>query len=585
MPSPVTIPRSRRCGRGGRIVLLALSICILTMSSAMSATSDNGRQACTGVAAEDALGLITSDTAELRSESGHPEPGETTCVWSAHQPGLTADAPPIGRLALTLYVFANADRAKAQMRRLADGAQPPSLVRTADTDDQTIRSNPDGVIARHGARIAVLDAGDARDNARQRAGWVYRLEAFALQAAGAQVQGPVNDRATSAVCDLVAPERVLPLLTLTTSTLKRFSTPADDGKRCSFSVQDASGKIAGWVTNKGSIRFTREDLGTNAAALARQHQDWPFFPPSKLVTTSDPTDRVVANPDHPEEVEAVHGPYLISLDITDVTPEARAHPSWAYRVQRTALEAAGATLAARPDLPPDPVVAGPPPPPEPVVWQPLMRAAPASHVVMDPPLRASAFLARWRFLVLPAFIVLPILLKALGFVRFVWHIPVFVLFAVGNIIFGTEVNTLLIYQFGAAGRATITGSYPTSTQYNNHNVRGYNVLIRTADRQVVETSFEDDDFNVYPPRNRVTYPDQGDEFSVRYVQSWPQEFIIIADDDSPWARGLQCGRLRRDVIQAATKRDFAPDSADYRKAYADALAAARAEGCTVHSEE
>ena len=583
MPGLATIPRLRRSGV--RFVLVALISGGLAAPMAALAAGDNRQQACATVAAEDALHLITSDNAEIRSEPGHPEPGETTCAWSAHQPGLTADAPPIGRLTLALYVFANADKAKAQMRRLADGVQPPALVRTADADDQIIRPDPDGVIARHGSAVAVVDAGGARDNARFRAGWVYRLEALALQAAGAQVQGPVDDRATAAVCDLVAPERVLPLLTLTRSTLRRLSSPADDGKRCSFSVKDASGRIGGWVTNSGDAQFTREDLGTNAAALARQHRDWPFFPPSTQVTTADATDRVVANPEHPEEVEAVHGPYLITLYLTGVTPEARAHPSWTYRVQRTALEAAGATIVARNDLPPDPVVAGPVPPPQPVAWKPLMRAAPAGNILLDVLLHLSTFLARWRFFLMPALIGLPIVFRAIGLTRAVWHIPFFVVLAVANLIFGTELNTLLIYQFGAAGRATITGSYATSTQYNNHNVRGYNVLIRTFDGKVVETSFEDDDFNIYPPHNRVTYPGEGDEFSVRYVQTWPQDFIIIADDDSPWAHRLRCSRLRRAVDEAAGKSSYAPDSADYRKAYDDAIAAAHAQGCAVNGDE
>ncbi len=586
MRASVSIPRPRRAGSAGWGVMLALVIGILTTSPATAATSDSNRDVCAIISADDVLHLITSETAEIRSTPGHPAPGETTCVWSAHQAGLTADAPPIGSVSLALYVFANADKAKAQMHRLAGGVvQPPSLVRTPDADDQIVRPNPDGVIARHGAAIAVVDASEARDFARQHAGWIYRLEVLALQAVGAQAQGPASDRAVAAVCDLIAPERVLPLLTLTRSALKPMGGGYDDGKRCSFSVKDASSKIAGWVNNHGDASFTREDLGTNAEALARQHRDWPFFPPSNLVPTADATDRVVANPEHPEEVEAVHGPFLITLHLTGVTPEAQAHPSWTYRVQRTALEAAGATIVARADLPPDPVVAGPIPPPPPVVWQPLMRGAPAGNALIDPLLHASTWLARWRFLALPVAIVLPLLLRGLGLFRFVWPIPLFILLGVANLLFGTELNSLLIYRFGAAGRATITGSYATSTQYNNHNVRGHNVLIRTADGQVVETSFEDDDFNIYPPHNRVTYPGQGDEFSVRYVQTWPKDFIIVADDDSPWAHGLRCAQLRRDVAEAGDKRGFAPDSADYRKAYTAAVAAARAGGCEVRSDD
>lgn len=99
----------------------------------------------------------------------------------AYQKGLTADAPPDGRLSLARYTFANVDKAKAQMRRLAETAQPPSLVHTADADDQIVRQDGDSAIARHGVVVTVIDGSEVRDNARQRADWTYRIEALALQ--------------------------------------------------------------------------------------------------------------------------------------------------------------------------------------------------------------------------------------------------------------------------------------------------------------------------------------------------------------------------------------------------------------------
>jgi hypothetical protein len=572
-----------RCRGWGAFLAATLVIASAAGVSPAVGQSRGDADLCAMVASADVQRLITSQDVEIRSVRGDPAPGEITCTWGAFQKGLTADAPPDGQLSLAHYTFANVDKAKAQMRRLAKTTQPPSLVRTADADDQIVRQDGDSAIARHGVVITVIDGREVRDTARQRADWTYRIEALALHAAGAQVLGPANDRATADVCHLVTPDHVLPLLTLTRSSLTFQTDDDDNGKRCTFSVKDASGKTDGWVTNDGDARFTREDLGTNAAALARQHQDTPFFPPSKLVSTADAGDRVVLNPEHPEEVEAVHGPYLVTLNLTGVTPGARAHPSWAYRVQRTALEAAGAAIVAPADMPADPVVAGPQPPPQPVAWQPAIQPAPAGNALIDPLLHVGAVLVSWRFLALPAFIIGSILFG--GLFRWArWLIPLFIIAGIANLIFGTGLMTILIYRFGAAGRATVTGSFATSTQYNNHNVRGHNVLIRTAGGGVIETSFRDDDFNVYPPHNSVTYPGQGDEFSVRYVQNYPTDFIIVADDDSPWARGLRCADLQRDVAQAENKRRFAPDSPDYRKAYADTVAAARAQGCAVSDD-
>jgi hypothetical protein len=66
------------------------------------------------------------------------------------------------------------------------------------------------------------------------------------------------------------------------------------------------------------------------------------------------------------------------------------------------------------------------------------------------------------------------------------------------------------------------------------------------------------------------------------VQNWLRDFIIIADDDSPWAHGLRCSRLRRAVTEADSERGFAPD---YRKAFDAAVAAAHAQGCAVLDDD
>jgi hypothetical protein len=47
-------------------------------------------------------------------------------------------------------------------------------------------------------------------------------------------------------------------------------------------------------------------------------------------------------------------------------------------------------------------------------------------------------------------------------------------------------------------------------------------LEHTADGKIIETNFEQDDFNVYPPHNATTYPGQGAEFTVRYPIGFSQ---------------------------------------------------------------
>jgi hypothetical protein len=63
--------------------------------------------------------------------------------------------------------------------------------------------------------------------------------------------------------------------------------------------------------------------------------------------------------------------------------------------------------------------------------------------------------------------------------------------------------------------------------------------------------------------------------------AFPQDFIIISssNDDSLWAKSLRCHELNSAVREADNKQQFAPDSSDFRKAYEDAVQAARAAGC------
>jgi hypothetical protein len=80
--------------------------------------------------------------------------------------------------------------------------------------------------------------------------------------------------------------------------------------------------------------------------------------------------------------------------------------------------------------------------------------------------------------------------------------------------FRPQLSAELIHWFGAEGQATITGSFDTGISYNDRRVMGHNVLIKTADARTIETSFDYDDFNVYPPKNGVYYPQEGDAFNV-----------------------------------------------------------------------
>ncbi len=555
--------------------------------------TDPDPDACTLAKSSEVLTLITRDDDGIRSQSGHPAPGESTCTWMAYRSGLTADAPPEGKFSLQFYHYADAAKAQAQTSQLSAGTSSAVLVRTADADDAIVRIDRDTVVARHGADIAVAHTDETRDAAKAAADWRYRVQALALTVVGGKVLGPLDARATADACHLLPAEHIQGVLTLTPSALESSL----DGNRCFYSVKDASGAISGWVNNRGRADLEIEDRGNHADALKFQHRQTPYFPASDLVTTDDPGDRVVLDGEHPEQVWAVHSSNYVTLSITNVTAAARAHPSWAYRVQRAALEAAGATIVAKAGIAPDPVL----PPPviqktantdtqAPTLWAPPPHPAGASAAVLDPLLCLLFFLAKYRFFALPLFILVPIFTipwlsrrarrsgrKVPGLL--VGAIPLCIAFGIVNIVLGTQLVTRLIYHFGVSGSAMVTGEYRTNIQYNDHDVMGYRVMIRTAEGKIVETSFEDDDFTVYPPHNATSYPGPGNAFTARYLSSHPAYFVIVADDDSPWAKGLRCAKLGEAVGDTQQKMNFATGDADIKRAYDEAVNAERQAGC------
>jgi hypothetical protein len=192
---------------------------------------------------------------------------------------------------------------------------------------------------------------------------------------------------------------------------------------------------------------------------------------------------------------------------------------------------------------------------------------------------------RWRFFLIPVFILVPLLSIASvqqggrGIWRPLVMIPLGIILGISNVLAGPDLAAVLIHDFGVQAPATVTGTYATGNIYNDRQVMGHNVLIKTADGSTIEANFEDDDFNVYPPANSVTYPQDGDQFNVSHLKGYPANFVIISNDDSPWANSLRCYDLMSALRQANSKRQFAPESAPYRKAYEEAVQAARAAGC------
>jgi len=59
-----------------------------------------------------------------------------------------------------------------------------------------------------------------------------------------------------------------------------------------------------------------------------------------------------------------------------------------------------------------------------------------------------------------------------------------------------------------------------------------------------------------PKKSAVKTARPGEKFKVRYLLSFPRDFVIITNDDSPWARGLACNSLEQRVFEAERKYEF-----------------------------
>lgn len=323
----------------------------------------------------------------------------------------------------------------------------------------------------------------------------------------------------------------------------------------------------------------------------------------QLVPTHDPDDEVI----HvmPSMQVARHG-VEVAVAMAHAPRSVWSHPDWNAKFEALTLIGSGAWLTGTPKPPPVTNAAAQPAtqaePPAPAAAQPdtTPRAplAIASHAWQQPehplPRDSAAFLTLVRLMWLAAhhgFDLVPASILAsilIGFISYglrssliLCLVPVVFGAAILNLVMGADWADGLIYRHGIPAQATITGSFPTNTIYNNQDVVGFDVLIRPAHGSVMETSFRTDDFNVYPPRNRTRYPDTGDVFTVRYLPGHPDAFVIIRNDDSPWAIRLRCEGLAVEADQADHKLNFAPANMDFRRAAQAAQAALQASGCQV----
>ncbi len=197
---------------------------------------------------------------------------------------------------------------------------------------------------------------------------------------------------------------------------------------------------------------------------------------------------------------------------------------------------------------------------------------------MDLLLHLAALLARNRLWLLPGFIVLAFVVPGMVNRRKLAAGSLIVGLGLAIFLGGPLVCGWLLYRVGQTGIGQVVSTYQTSTQINDHDVVGYNVLIRDTQGDVFATRFEDDEFNVFPPSD-FSYPRVGESFGVRFLSGFPRDFIMLTDDDSPWTRRYHCDALSLHLSDAEQRYDFARGAEPFRAPYAEAIDAYLAKGC------
>ncbi|MES2054569.1 MAG: hypothetical protein V4564_01405 [Pseudomonadota bacterium] len=136
--------------------------------------------------------------------------------------------------------------------------------------------------------------------------------------------------------------------------------------------------------------------------------------------------------------------------------------------------------------------------------------------------------------------------------------------------FGSAVNAMVVNAAGVTGSAVIVHAEETSSTLNDSPIWYYEAVVRTANGHDVETSFDTMSASIYPWRNQILIPPQGERFVVKYIPGFPRNIAIMVDQ-SPYGRKRRIAEDREPVETAAAKLAAAPRNVGFREDYRKAL--------------
>jgi hypothetical protein len=153
-----------------------------------------------------------------------------------------------------------------------------------------------------------------------------------------------------------------------------------------------------------------------------------------------------------------------------------------------------------------------------------------------------------------------------------WHLLVapFFFFGIVNLFTGSIFNALFLNAVGQTGTAVVTHSEETSSTLNDQPIWAYDAVLKTADGRDVVTGFNTMTASIYPIRNEILIPPEGEVFVAKYVPGFPRNMVIMRDL-SPYGKVYRIGRDRGPVDKAANQFAASPGNAAFIAEYRDAL--------------
>lgn len=152
-----------------------------------------------------------------------------------------------------------------------------------------------------------------------------------------------------------------------------------------------------------------------------------------------------------------------------------------------------------------------------------------------------------------------------------WLALVLVAFIGGQLNFftGHILNALFLNAFGSTGTAVVVHSEETSSTLNDQSIYDYWAVLRTAEGREVKVEFDTMSASIYPIRNTILIPPQGQSFVAKYVPGFERN-IAIMSDESAYGRVWVVGEARRPVDKAAAQLEVSPTNPEFIQEYRDA---------------